>query len=337
MWLRLLTTFCHVASQMSYRWQPGPVRDFSSPKPASVDEYTGDLTTIPESVWRECMRQLLAEKKAIDLRFIRYLRDNDPHGEALLAATLKHLSLVRAAGGQFVTIMDHEYPVLLRSLQDPPLCLTLRGRTELLQRPMVSVIGSRKGSGLGVQQSFQLGRELAERELVTVSGGAFGCDVAAHHGVLAAGRSPALAIVVFAGGLSKLYPTGNAKLFLEIEKSGGLFMSERLWWAPARPYDFPVRNRLISGLSGVTFVAQAGKPSGAYITARMALDQGRDVAVLVHPRHDVRAAGSWALIEDGAQSYEDVCAFIAAIEKSAVDLRHPVAHVDPLLPRTFRS
>ena len=242
-----------------------------------------------------------------------YFETFDPKGDLLFKVTQKHLRSVREASCLYISMWDPVYPPALRSLNDPPLGLTLRGNSELLALPMVSVIGSRKGSGLAVQQSFRLGTLLAQKGIVTVSGGAFGCDIAAHHGVLAAGLFPARALCVFAGGLSQLYPKGNAAVFRSLETQGALFVSERLWWAPARRYDFPVRNRLISGLSGVTFVMQAGKPSGAFITAKMALDQGRDVAVLRHPTLDVRATGTRALLEDGAQDYEDVAEFVASI------------------------
>ena len=310
-----------MASQSTHRWYPGPRPPSVSEgcsianifPPDQVIESQVRLPLISDAEWRIFIEKIAKDGDSRVPWMREYFETFDPKGDLLFKVTQKHLRSVREASCLYISMWDPVYPPALRSLNDPPLGLTLRGNSELLALPMVSVIGSRKGSGLAVQQSFRLGTLLAQKGIVTVSGGAFGCDIAAHHGVLAAGLFPARALCVFAGGLSQLYPKGNAAVFRSLETQGALFVSERLWWAPARRYDFPVRNRLISGLSGVTFVMQAGKPSGAFITAKMALDQGRDVAVLRHPTLDVRATGTRALLEDGAQDYEDVAEFVASI------------------------
>ena len=317
----MLTTLCHMASQSTHRWYPGPrppsvCEGYGSANPFPPDQDSEPQVRLPliaDAEWLAFIAKIVKEGDSRVPWMRDYFEKLDPNGDLLFKITRKHLTYVREASCQYISLWDPIYPPALRSLDDPPLGLTLRGNSELLVMPMVSVIGSRKGSGLAVQQSFRLGNLLAQQGIVTVSGGAFGCDIAAHHGVLAAGLCPARAIGVFAGGLHQLYPKGNGGIFRSLEAQGGLFVSERLWWAPARRHDFPVRNRLISGLSGVTFVMQAGKPSGAFITAKMALDQGRDVAVLRHPDLDVRAAGTRALLEDGAQDYEDVAEFVASI------------------------
>lgn len=310
---RMLTTLCHVASQVTYQWCPGPTFDVAPGEDVPEPHTSFHLTDVEEGAWSLLIRSQ-RKSGSPEVPWLReYFAKFDPQGVRLLHHTVSHLRDVKASQAHYITIWDPDYPDVLRRLDDPPLCLTARGNVDLLTRPMVSVIGSRKGSGLAIQESFRLGSLLSAQGIVTVSGGALGCDIAAHHGVLAEGGVPALAVGVFAGGLQQLYPVANAGVFRRLEAKGGLFISERLWSAPARPFDFPVRNRLISGLSGVTFVMQAGRPSGAYITARMALDQGRDVAVLLHPPHDVRAEGSRALMEDGARGYRDVAEFVASI------------------------
>jgi DNA processing protein len=141
---------------------------------------------------------------------------------------------------------------------------------------------------------------------VVVSGGAFGCDIAAHLGVLRGRFNPAPAICVFAGGLARLYPRANDRVFRQLLATGGVLVSERLWYASCRPRDFTARNRIIAGLSGLTVVMQAAQRSGALVTARLALDRGADVAVLHHPQDDVRARGSQQLLADGAVGFYTV-------------------------------
>jgi DNA processing protein len=170
---------------------------------------------------------------------------------------------------------------------------------------MIAVIGSRQASAFSLDVSFRLGFELAKRSDDTsiVSGGAWGCDIAVHEGALASCKNPCPAIVVFAGGLKNLYPRINKNTFEALGKHNALFLSERLWDQPARPRDFHARNRIISGLSQQIIVVQAGIRSGAMITAKAALDQGRDVLVLVQPFDDIRADGNKQLLLDGAAGF----------------------------------
>ncbi len=222
--------------------------------------------------------------------------------ELLLPMARLHLEAVAANAATYVTWADERYPALLRLIRDPPLALTMRGDVGLLARPAVAVVGSRKASALAMRESFSIGQLLADRGILVVSGGAFGCDIAAHHGVLAS-SAPESCVGIFAGGLAALYPAGNKRIFDKIQARGGLFVSERLWPAPSLPHDFPARNRIIAGLCPTTLVMQAAARSGALVTARLALDEGREVLALIHPPGDVRATGSETLIADGAQSF----------------------------------
>ena len=177
------------------------------------------------------------------------------------------------------------------------------GNLELLAKPRIAIVGSRKASPRGLQESFALGRIAAQRGWVVVSGGAYGCDIAAHRGTLAIAQPQVPAIAVFAGGFRYLHPRGNAAVFRQLQQRGALFISERLWQAESRPYDFPVRNRIIAGLTSTLMVMEAGERSGALLTAGLSLSQGAEVWVLQHPAADVRTAGSQRLIAEGAHSF----------------------------------
>lgn len=214
-----------------------------------------------------------------------------------------HLHCCSQCRAEVLIYGDLLYPHRLCTIFDPPLLLTLMGDTSLLQRQKVAIVGSRRASSRGLRESFQLGQIITDRGYVVVSGGAFGCDIAAHRGVLATPISPVPAIVVFAGGFSNLHPRGNAGVFQELLNRGALFITERLWPRAARPSDFPLRNRIISGLCTTLIIMEAGERSGAILTAGIGLDQGRDVWVLRHPEEDVRAQGSNRLIAEGANFF----------------------------------
>lgn len=209
-----------------------------------------------------------------------------------------HRSLDR--GVTWVTLADSAYPSELRFIPGRPLALLAWGNLEILDRPRVTVIGSRKANCRSLREAYHLGRMLAEGGFTTVSGGAYGCDISAHQGVLDHPVRPSPALVVFAGGFNHMGPRGNEWVFRSIVEQGGLLVTERLWDYPAKPLDFPVRNRIVSGLSWITVVVQAGLRSGALVTTNQALDQGREVVVLSQDSSDVRVSGTTQLISDGA-------------------------------------
>lgn len=311
----ILYAITYVASQLSYKWLPPPLlpgEHTLSSGHCALDRRFADLS---DDDWRACIAREQATEPArliwLNAFLTRFDRD-------FLANSAKaHFSALAKAGGRCLLLCDQEYPRALSFLRDPPLGLSCIGELSLLAQPSVAVIGSRQVSAFAWDQSFGLGRALAERGAVVVSGGAYGCDIAAHQGALAANTSPVRAICIFAGGLAELYPLGNRIIFNRLRDRRGLFLSERLWSAPCRPFDFPVRNRLIAGLSGITAVMQAGEKSGAMLTARLALDQGRDVAVLMHPDTDVRAQGNRQLAADGAWSFrsaEEFCAQLGSFD-----------------------
>ncbi|MGJ5619329.1 DNA-processing protein DprA [Sulfitobacter sp. MF3-043] len=204
------------------------------------------------------------------------------------------LKAARAAGAQLVLQGQDPYPTLLNDLADAPPFLWCIGDTSLLARPMISIVGARNASSLGTRMAQALARDLGAAGYVVVSGLARGIDAATHLAAMTTGT-----IAVQAGGVDVMYPAENTELALNIAKSG-LRLSEQPMGLQPMARHFPSRNRIISGLSRATIVVEAAAKSGSLITARDALDQGRDVlAVPGHP-FDARAAGCNILIRDGA-------------------------------------
>lgn len=306
--------FCvsHVYSQLRYRWPgiPELSEENRSEMLPLLPEDGSDLLRLTFGDWVECIN-LLVRKWTGDPGWLKkWTLDSDRSGQLLAANIFKHLQLVREHGGSYVTFNQDVYPSLLKFIPDPPLAITIRGNLQSLSRTCVSVIGSRKASAFALEESYRLAIRLSESGFQVVSGGALGCDIAAHLGALASNISPVPTICVSAGGLAKLYPVHNQLVFDRMHRLGGVFLSERLWWEGCRPRDFSARNRIISGLSGATCVMQAAIKSGALLTARHSLNHGREVLVLRHPEFDVRADGSRWLQSDGAvvfSSAEELC------------------------------
>ncbi|MCB6179694.1 DNA-processing protein DprA [Rhodobacter sp. Har01] len=186
------------------------------------------------------------------------------------------------------------YPAALTELSDAPPVLWVQGDPGLLARPMVAVVGARNASSLGVRMARRLAEGLGQAGYVVVSGLARGIDSEAHMASLATGT-----IAVQAGGVDVIYPEENAALAEEIRQKGARVSEQAMGIAPQTRH-FPQRNRIIAGLARAVVVVEAAARSGSLITARMALDQGRDVmAVPGHP-FDARASGCNMLIRDGA-------------------------------------
>ena len=192
---------------------------------------------------------------------------------------------------------DPLYPEKLRSIKDPPERLYCIGRTELLGSRCVAMVGSRKTTQYGRDTARQLAGKVASRGVTIVSGMAAGIDTCAHEGAL---RSGGDTIAVLACGPDLCYPPINEDLRRKIIETG-LVVSENPPGTEARPYHFPLRNRIISGLSSCAVVVQAGMRSGAVITAEHAMDQGRDVYAVPGNIDSKYNLGSNKLIQDGAQ------------------------------------
>lgn len=179
------------------------------------------------------------------------------------------------SGAIFITPLDSDWPVVLNDLHSPPIGLVIKGERNVLNDldKSISIVGSRKPTSYGHQIAKTLAMQAVKRDLLVVSGGAYGIDTAAHIGALAAGGKT---ICVLAGGVNRLYPTDNKKLFDHISTSG-LLISEVMPNFASKPYRFLIRNRLIAALSKATVVVEAEFVSGSIRTARDAAEIFRPV------------------------------------------------------------
>ncbi|MCX6130882.1 MAG: DNA-protecting protein DprA [Proteobacteria bacterium] len=285
----------YTLSQLIYRWLPLPRLD-SSHLPRI------DISQLSTHDWLDYIEQRLPMEWS-DLAWTRLFVSKQLSTFDLSTLIFENIQRTVAGGATLIDYYHPAYPSMLSCIADAPSCLVALGNVELLDLPAIAMVGSRKASGLALRETEDLAADLASEGLAVVSGGAIGCDMASHVGALRSGERPCPTIVVMAGGLSRLYPRCHERIFKRLKDGGALFLSERLWEYPARPYDFPIRNRIISGLVPRLLLMQAGERSGAKLTARMALDQGREVFVLVHPNSDVRAKGSHDLLAEGATPF----------------------------------
>jgi DNA processing protein len=234
----------------------------------------------------------------------------------------------KAAGAQLLSDRDALYPAALRDIADAPPLLWCLGRTDLLARPMVALVGARNASSLGMRMARKLAADLTEHGYVVVSGLARGIDTAAHLGALAGGT-----VAVQAGGVDVIYPVDNTQLSHDIAKQG-LRLSEMPMGMQPQARHFPARNRIISGLAQAVVVVEAAARSGSLITARNALDQARDVlAVPGHP-FDARAAGCNMLLRDGAtlvRGVDDVIEALAPHSAAVSTVPDPAPQPRPAL------
>ena len=223
-------------------------------------------------------------------------------GIAAAAREFAAALLAAASRGNIAAVPwnDERYPPLLAAIPDPPPVLWVRGRVDTLSSPAVAVIGSRAATPYALEVASRLSRELADRGLVVVSGLARGADGAAHRGCVDAGGTT---VAVLGSGPDVVYPPEHRALAVSICQSGAL-VSELGPGAPPLPEHFPLRNRLISGISLAVVVVEASERSGSLITARCALEQGRDVMAVPGSILSGRNRGSHGLLKDGAKVVE---------------------------------
>ena len=222
----------------------------------------------------------------------------------------------KAAGARLICRGEPAYPQALAELSDAPPVLWIKGDAAVLDRPMVALVGARSASALGTRIARKLAGDLGAAGITVVSGLARGIDTAAHLAALGTGT-----VAVMAGGVDVVYPPENAALADDIGREGLLLSEQQMGLDPMARH-FPLRNRLISGLARGIVVIEAAAKSGSLITARLALDQGREVlAVPGHP-FDARASGCNMLIRDGAvlvRGAEDVIEALGLSPSDAVD------------------
>jgi len=212
---------------------------------------------------------------------------------------------IRDAGAHLITIGDSRYPEMLRSIFDPPPVLFVRGRIELLSSVSIGVVGTRHPTPYGVAAAERLAGDLARAGLTITSGMARGIDTAAHRAALSAAlTTEAETIAVLGCGVDIVYPSENKKLAAEIA-ARGLIVSEFPMGATAFPQNFPTRNRVISGLSYGILVVEGAQYSGSAITARLAMDQGREVFSVPGNITSKMSWGPNLLIKQGAKLVQD--------------------------------
>jgi DNA processing protein len=230
----------------------------------------------------------------------------------------RELKAAQALGAVFVGLGEPDYPARLRMIDDAPPLLAVRGNPAALKLPAVALVGARNASAAGLRFAERLARDLGAARLAVVSGLARGIDAAAHRASLATGT-----VAVLAGGHDHIYPREHVDLAEAILAQGAL-VSEMPFGHEPRARDFPRRNRLISGLSAGVVVVEAAKRSGSLITARFALEQGREVFAVPGSPLDPRAEGANDLIKQGATlvtEAADVLAVLRPILGVAVELR----------------
>lgn len=199
-----------------------------------------------------------------------------------------------------ITLADSDYPGLLLNIPDPPPLLYLKGRRELLSSPALAIVGSRSATPQGLANAEAFAEAASNAGLCVISGMALGVDTAAHRGGL---RGAAASIAVVGTGLDIVYPAKNRELAHELAKKGAL-ISEFPLGTPAIGSNFPRRNRIISGMSRGCLVVEAALQSGSLITARQALEQGRDVFAIPGSIHSPLSKGCHAFIKQGAKLVE---------------------------------
>ncbi len=230
---------------------------------------------------------------------------------------VKDLELeISKATGVFITPEDNDWPISLADLATPPIGLVIAGDRSVLLKldKSISIVGSRQPTNYGLQLSYSLASQASLAQLVVVSGGAYGIDTAAHQGALSVGG---LSIAVLAGGINRLYPLENQKLFKDITKSG-LLISEVMPNIESKPYRFLIRNRLIAALSRSTVVVEAKFISGSIRTARDAAEIFRPVFAIPGPVTSALSEGCHRLIAereaDIATSLDEILEVITPLQ-----------------------
>lgn len=301
------------------------MRDFSVPAPRdpNADDPVDRLRLIrSRRVGAVTFHRLVAEHGSVAaalaaLPDVARAAGVDDYSPCPVEVARHEMAQARLAGARMVMPWDGIYPDLLAGLPDAPPVLWLRGDPALLARPMVAMVGARNASSLGLRMARRLAQGLGGAGQVVVSGLARGIDAEAHEAALPTGT-----VAVMAGGVDVVYPEENAKLAARLAEDGCLVSEQPMGLVPQARH-FPQRNRIIAGLARAVVVVEAAARSGSLITARDALDMGREVmAVPGHP-FDARAAGCNLLIRDGAllvRQASDVLDGLSAVPAPGTDL-----------------
>lgn len=257
-------------------------------------------------------------------------------GKSLELATMEY-DHAREAGATVLVPGDAEYPKQLLEIYDPPLALYVRGNLAIIDKPGISVVGTRRPTLYGLGMAERLAGDLAARGLVIFSGMARGVDTAAHRGALKA-HGPTVAI--WGTGIDEVYPKENKKVAQQILESGGAILTEFPLGTSPQPQNFPIRNRIISGISIGVLVIEADEYSGTRVTARCALEQGRDVFAVPGNVTNKMSWGPNTLIKQGAAlvaTWEDVWEALPADTRLALTPVEPPASEEATSASLFQG
>lgn len=228
----------------------------------------------------------------------------------------RELRNVEQLGARAVTFRDGEYPRLLRQIPSPPVVLYVMGGDLSKNTGKISMVGSRAATPYGLKTAAEFSRDLAQNGMEIVSGMAMGIDSAAHRGALEAGGET---VAVLGTGLDRIYPRSNKELYERISEAGTV-VSEFPLGTPPEGRNFPIRNRIISGLALGVIVVEAASKSGSLITASLALEQGREVFAVPGSVHSFKSKGCHFLLKQGAalaESAEDVLDILGLVGSTA--------------------
>lgn len=223
----------------------------------------------------------------------------------------RELLMARENGIEVVSIIEDSYPEKLRNIQDPPLIIYVKGSLQI--KKSLAIVGSRNCTNYGLEIAKNTAFELSQRKVSIISGLAFGVDCAAHLGALKNAQENYPGIAVLGSGLLEISPKSNITIAYDLLKYGGAIISEYPLRETARSHFFPERNRIVSGLSDAVLVVEAAEKSGSLITARLALEQGREVFAVPGQLNSIYSKGTNLLLKDGARVFvgvEDILEFL---------------------------
>jgi DNA processing protein len=266
------------------------IENFSYQNFKKLYNYFSSLQNAWQADFSELMAAGLSENTIQKIITKRHEINLDEQIEILIKENIKIL-----------TIEDDEYPPLLKEIYDPPFCLFYLGTPNgLLDKTTISVVGTRKTTPYGIQATEKITRELVESQIAIVSGLALGIDTVAHQTTI---QNKGRTIAVLGSGLAKnfIYPRSNWQLAQKIIDSGGVIFSEYPPYAKPEKFYFPQRNRIVSGISLGTLVTESPFKSGSLITAKIALDQNREVFAVPGNIFSNNSQGSHRLLQEGAK------------------------------------
>ena len=253
----------------------------------------------PQAIFRASLTEL--EGHHLPAAVAQPIHSRRPRSDAA-----RELAAAQAAGVKLLSWDEPEYPARLREIYDPPPLLYVLGNIGLLNRHLISVVGARRPTPYGNQMAERLGRDLADRGLVVASGLARGIDSSAHKGALSSARGATIGIL--GCGIDVVYPKENKKIFAEMEQRGAI-ISEFPMGTFAAPQNFPIRNRIIAGIGLGVVVVEGAQYSGSLITARLAMEFGREVFGVPGNATQPTSFGPNQLIKQGAKlvtGWEDI-------------------------------